>query len=788
MINNYSGQVSKAEAIQTDWFTNRGLKVLNYQSEVLVKVKESIEKQEVSILAACPSAGKTLMAIYLIEDYLKQNPTHKVLILAHGTTILRTQFHDSLVEVYRNFKSDFDFKLVENGSDYDSNISVNVCLPQSLSGTTLNKVDLLVVDEAHEFYFAKMVKGIINKTTPKKQLLITGTPSPFIRRNYPIIPVTLNTIFDEGMVSDVYVEIATSSYNFGLQDFNRNEELKSSIHFRDTETKKTLDDLLGKIVDRLKGIAKDDISTTSEWLPTLKKLQKTMFVCKTQTQAFQVNRYFTRVGVNSALSTSRFDFNSLEIERYKKEDDCLVLIVVGRGILGFNYPKLVNVVDMTTSKNVDRVYQLLSRVIRKHPSNEKKLFFKIAPMNLGDYYKYFMTGVLALCDESFFTKFNGKNFGEFKILVRRNSENKFSNGLNLNRNKQPKYKPIVFEGLPVFEFFKKCNSPTDAILNKYAIASIRDVRSELLEVKHIAFWTKERCIESALNYQKIVDWIKNEGGAYNSAYKNGWLEECAKHMGERRYWTKERCIESALNYQRKVDWIKNEGGAYNSANKNGWLEECAKHMGERRYWTKERCIESALNYQRKVDWIKNEGGAYNSANKNGWLEECAKHMGERRYWTKERCIESALNYQRICDWQKEKSRAYRAAIENKWENECTEHMKSSRNVTKEECLKSARKYQSKKDWKENESRVYYIARKNEWFKECSQHMIHSNMFWNKERCKKSASEYTSINQWVKNANSAYQSAYKHGWVNECTGHMLKRNRRPNGYWTKEKCI
>ena len=254
--------------------------------------------REITVLAAAPSAGKTLMTIYVIEEYLKQNPNHKVLVLAHGTTILRTQFHDVLEEI----KPDFSFNLVEKFVEYDNFIDVNVCLPQTLVGNDLNKIDLLVVDEAHQFYFAeKMMKEIIKKSKPKKQLLLTGTPSPFIRKGFKIIPVTLNTIFDEGMITDLFVEIATSSYSFDpMYDFNPNtDELKSSVHIKESETKKTLDDLIGKIVDRLKSIKDNPYQNLlPEWLPTLKKLQKTM-IAKSQHQAIQVKSYFDKIGVVS---------------------------------------------------------------------------------------------------------------------------------------------------------------------------------------------------------------------------------------------------------------------------------------------------------------------------------------------------------------------------------------------------------------------------------------------------------------------------------------------------------
>jgi hypothetical protein len=47
-------------------------------------------------------------------------------------------------------------------------------------------------------------------------------------------------------------------------------------------------------------------------------------------------------------------------------------------------------------------------------------------------------------------------------------------------------------------------------------------------------------------------------------------------------WTKEKCIEDAKKYKTKSEWINNSNGAYCSAKKNGWLEECCAHMVTRR--------------------------------------------------------------------------------------------------------------------------------------------------------------------------------------------------------------
>jgi len=48
----------------------------------------------------------------------------------------------------------------------------------------------------------------------------------------------------------------------------------------------------------------------------------------------------------------------IEFERFKEDDDVLILIVVGRGILGFDNPKLVTVIDFTGSRNINRIFRI----------------------------------------------------------------------------------------------------------------------------------------------------------------------------------------------------------------------------------------------------------------------------------------------------------------------------------------------------------------------------------------------------------------------------------------------
>jgi len=60
------------------------------------------------------------------------------------------------------------------------------------------------------------------------------------------------------------------------------------------------------------------------------------------------------------------------------------------------------------------------------------------------------------------------------------------------------------------------------------------------------------------------------------------LPICFSHMKEiikpSGYWTKEKCIEDISKHETKKSWRDSFGGAYYSAHKNGWLNECYAHV------------------------------------------------------------------------------------------------------------------------------------------------------------------------------------------------------------------
>lgn len=91
-------------------------------------------------------------------------------------------------------------------------------------------------------------------------------------------------------------------------------------------------------------------------------------------------------------------------------------------------------------------------------------------------------------------------------------------------------------------------------------------------------WNKDECFKESLKYSKIRDYQINSKSSYNSALKNGWIDEVCSHMRRRKckngeYNDKNKCFIESKKYKNKSEFHKNNWSAYNYSSKNGWLEE-----------------------------------------------------------------------------------------------------------------------------------------------------------------------------------------------------------------------
>ena len=465
------------------------------------------------VLAIAPGGGKTEITIDVIEKYIMENPTHKVLILTHSTNVLLDNFVDRLKEINVSFT-------------YTTNLNevaqVHLCLPNSESKIK-GHYDFIVIDEAHENYLAPRVQRIINKVKPSKELLLTGTPSKFILKNKEHIAKNKRAnISDTKPLFDIYViasneissewfaklniELVASDYKWSGY-YDSNNELTKKFMFTYADTKSTLEIVMEKLMGRIKYGLKPEqfnhpsfITKIKTWAFAYRTIGKTMIVCKRQEQAEMVNKILIEMGVNSAVSHSECDVDGNVITEFKN-NIYDVLVVVNRGKLGYNDVNLMNIIDMSGTHNPDVIYQMFSRVLRGGPETQK-FYLKLTPKELHNMSLTHLSvcGSLMLTDKNYLLLFDGKNFNNLEIPIIKGKRTNGGNGSggSANGSGDKKNKNILPEfTFDVIDLFKDILHNLSNPVSIYKMTTISDVKESLGHVSKIT-WTEDKIFASAM--------------------------------------------------------------------------------------------------------------------------------------------------------------------------------------------------------------------------------------------------------------------------------------------------
>ncbi|HLD91656.1 MAG TPA: DEAD/DEAH box helicase family protein [Patescibacteria group bacterium] len=336
-----------------------------YQTEAAEQVlKNALNKQYIaSVLAACPNSGKTTISHIIINKYIQIYPNANILVLTEGQKTLQDQYLAELKDANVHIRFTY--------GTFGSNAQVQVGLPQGINKLEWDKVDLLIVDECHRWFLENTDQKIINKYRPEHIVLMSGTPSKFNLHNqtsskkYGMYYISA----DELQKNDVFSAVDMDVIGVGFQN--------------------NIKDVWGKLQDRQAN------------------LSKVMIACGSILQANTVVNYLKSIGRKCVVSTSSNDKENKNINEFKngKYD---VLIVVDRGILGFNDPNITTLIDMKKSSNIDSSFQLFARVLRNHKDNIKKSYFRVTDKSYNKEV-IMLHKIVALMDSRNFRLFNGKN-------------------------------------------------------------------------------------------------------------------------------------------------------------------------------------------------------------------------------------------------------------------------------------------------------------------------------------------------------------------------------------------
>src|SRR5690242_15041113 len=174
------------------------IQLREYQVEFNNQLNEAIPVHKNIVLALPPSFGKTEMVINLIQN----NPNKRFLILTHGFNLLKEQWGLRL-EKYG----------VPASTSSKDDVQVFYGLPHNKKEwQKLQNIDFVVIDEAHHFTNASMVKSIVQSLNPKNILYLTATPSVFVGKpEHHVILYPGIELIKQGYYPNLYVGIASTN-------------------------------------------------------------------------------------------------------------------------------------------------------------------------------------------------------------------------------------------------------------------------------------------------------------------------------------------------------------------------------------------------------------------------------------------------------------------------------------------------------------------------------------------------------------------------------------------------
>ena len=495
----------------------------DFQIPLIANVMADLRKLGRSLLAASMGSGKTQMATEVIKKTIKKDPKAKILVLAHGQSVLRSQFYQRLVA-----EKTPGTVLVESIEDLKKPGNVYVTLPQTIS-RHVDKIPffkMVAADEAHEFFMAPSVDGILAAAMPEQVLILTASHGRYNDGSYPITSVSMSELVDAGVLADFKTTLVASADEFRASDYGLSDELKKSTQI------KNADKTLGLALKEALGGA------------DAKTIGPSLLVAYNQANAKVLVKGLRMRGINATISTSDTDPDSAEIHAFKA-GEYQALVVCGRAVLGFDYPAMQNVFDFSGSCNVDKIFQLAGRVCRKYPGVEKS-FYKMAPPGpiFETMYAALHVG-LALTKPEYFANYQGfynktptpmpKGMGS--------KERGVGNGQSIR--------------LPSISDIRGIFAETGQGVGSYAMTTVAQVKAVLSGF----LWTEEALRQHLVEakYTSLSDWSSRGMASYNAARRLGVRDKLGAEIGfapTRTRWTEEliRKLLTEGNFKRRRDW------------------------------------------------------------------------------------------------------------------------------------------------------------------------------------------------------------------------------------------
>lgn len=586
----------------------------SYQARLVEDCRAGLDADGRVVLAAGCGAGKTRMACDIIEPYLRDGA--RVLVIAHGLCEIREQWRAVL-------ESRGHRPAVLVGSSGDREAQLQLGLFRAFQGSAENAYDLIVIDEAHHFYFGQTIQSLVARNSGAKQLLLTASHGEFNRRGWPVVYMSQIELLEHGAIMDPLVELVETEEDF--RDYlDSKGDLKRSYKWTRANLERDVRTILAR-------------AETS---------RKTMIACHNQEAARQVVARLKQ-GMPPhavALSTTDYDPDGEGVQRFRTDRRCQFLVVVQRSILGFDMPQLSLIVDMTGSENVDRIFQLLGRCLRPF-EGKRPTYLKLAPKAHVEWYGWVMNACMYLAVPENYRAYKSK-WREIPIAVEPDegpaaSEEDGVPRVPRRKVKIPRYGDILLA--------IRTGSPQKwTTLNKVAalyrgvdpegkkeqlknLLAARRLRPSSGTVLGTALESYTYPMSSSYDPSFASEMRELDGGIF--PLEPGWFG-----------WSEKKVRAAASKCKHRSELYKRYPGAYNFAKKHIGLNDLMPNKLPR--WDWGRAITAAGIYSSKSEFQAGSPSAYHWAQRTGQLGDIAKIMGwkDNQKHRKVRCKETGKTY------------------------------------------------------------------------------------------------------------------------------------------------
>jgi len=567
-----------------------GYNEYNYQKEFLSK-PEFYEPSLPLVLAFDTGGGKTSTAIMKLDIYYSnsKNKGKRTIIFPHATNVLRNNFAESLKD-YGNVS--FSYCVIEDSTQiedvFNSDCEVIIVLPQTVRKhlNKLGKVDWMIVDEAHEWYFAPAYQRIKNALRPEYIMLMTGTPSKFNNKpdEFLYYHVSYEMLHKEGQVGNARVEIVSSNYEMNDQDILKSGNVHSRVASNPNKSIKSLENVCKQMLRTLNNPTNNRLKVVNNVLgEVFNTLEQTIIFCNSQSQAKQFYKSLNKALPGKVLiSISEDGGDSEEFITFKENPEYKVLLLVRKGRLGFSMTELYNIVDFTLSTNVDVISQMLGRVLRIGKKNKMKYYFKVSPQNTVWYFEAIMKIVLRNKMQDVFSTYDGNQNAVKLPRDKKRKPRKPSGERGPRRERTPNFSEIDTDILSNIEFFKQVYHKGGEAFQTVSWTTLDDVRKECFNLRD------RRTADNLITYDECIQLIKDRGytrkiefqtmnpAHYRFIHINGLIDKLVKDTGlkgRKLTLTYEECKECADKCSSRKEFNFKYQSKYKKALKMGWLDE-----------------------------------------------------------------------------------------------------------------------------------------------------------------------------------------------------------------------